>query len=66
MDNSLRVFSRNCIGDGLSIPDIDFVNVDLAANRFEILLLDHGIVKIVEIVYDRDSMAARQESLNEV
>jgi hypothetical protein len=66
MHNSVRVFGRNYIGDGLLIPDIDFVNVDPAANRFEILLLDSGIVEIIEIVDDRDAVVAHQQGFNEV
>jgi hypothetical protein len=66
MHDNVRLFSRDNLRDGFPVPDIDFVYANAGANRLEILFLDKGVVKIVEIVNNRDAVTLRQQGLNEV
>src|SRR5262249_31974929 len=66
MHDSVRLFSREDVRHGFLVPDIDFVNANLGTNRLKILFLDKRVVKIVEIVNNRDASALRQQGFNEV
>jgi hypothetical protein len=66
MNNSIRQFRGKRTENCFPVPDIQRIKVNVRQNSLDVFPFDPRIVKVVEVIDDRDGMPIRQQGFDQM